>query len=196
MICRFALIFWLVLSKILLFGQTQYNLTDCYRIGLENNIDVKKAQNEISLNAIDRKTAQFSLLPSLSYSLEHYFSFGKNIDPVTNDFVFERFSGGGTGVDLQLELFTGLKKLNTIKQSTYNLRAAEFAKKRVELNLLSAITLAYSRILFNKEQSAVERNNIRTTTKELEIIKEKIKNGRLTKYEYYTFNARLNSEKA
>ncbi|QMU30457.1 TolC family protein [Adhaeribacter radiodurans] len=193
---------WFVFLPIMLLvtwpccGQKQFTLDDCYQIALENNIAVKQAQNDINSNALDRKTAQYSLLPSLAYSVNHYFSFGKNIDPVTNDFVFERFSGGSTGLDLNLELFSGLKKLNTIKQSAFNLKSAGYAKKRTELEVLSNITLSYARLLLDKEQATIARNNILTTTKTLAIIQEKIKTGRLTKYEHYTFNARLNSEKA
>ncbi|PSR56219.1 hypothetical protein AHMF7605_23295 [Adhaeribacter arboris] len=178
------------------FGQKQYTLDDCYRIALENNTTIKRAQNDINTNALDRKTAQYSILPSLAYSVNHDFSYGKNIDPVTNVFVRDRFSGGSTGLSLNLELFSGFRRLNTIKQSAYSLQAANYAKKRIELELLSNITQSYSRLLLDKEQAAIGRNNMQTTTKTLVIIKEKIKTGRLTKYEHYTFNARLNSEKA
>jgi outer membrane protein len=177
-------------------AQKQYTLEDCYLLALENNITVQRARNEVNKSTIDRQTARYDLLPALSYSMNHYFSFGKNIDPVTNNFVQEQFSGGETGMGLQLDLFSGFKKLNTIKQSTYSIRAAEYSRKRTELELLTNITLIYSRLLFNKEQAAAVRSNIRTTSHELSIVKEKIKAGRLTKYENYSFNARLNSELA
>ena len=54
-------------------------LTDCYAIGKERNIAIKQAQNNITSSILDRKMAQNSLLPSMSYNLGHYFSFGKNI---------------------------------------------------------------------------------------------------------------------
>ncbi len=191
-----AVSLFLLLTALPAFGQRQYTLEECYQLALENSIAVKRAQNDISTTALDRNTAQYSLLPSLSYSVNHYFYYGKNIDPVTNDFVFDRFSGGSTGLNLQLELFTGFKRLHAIKQSAYGLQAAGFAKKRTELELLFSITLSYARLLLDKERAAVSRNNIRTTTKMLGIINEKIKNGRLTRYEYYAFNARLDSERA
>ncbi|MBA4139248.1 MAG: TolC family protein [Segetibacter sp.] len=178
------------------YGQQQFTLDECYRLALDRNINLKQAQNNIKGNAIDHRTAQYRLLPSVSYNLGHYFSFGKNIDPVTNTFVYESFSGGYTAFGLQMQLFSGFSRLNAIKQSAYNIEASEYAKKRAELELLTNITLIYARLLLDKEQLSIERNNIESTTKELEIINEKIKVGRLTKYEYYTFNARLNTEQA
>jgi outer membrane protein len=86
--------------------------------------------------------------------------------------------------------------VNTIKQSAYTLDASEYAKKSAALELLSNVTVAYARLLLDKDQLTLVRSNIENTTKQLEIINEKIKVGRLTKYEGYTFNARLNSEHA
>ncbi|MGV3503280.1 MAG: TolC family protein [Adhaeribacter sp.] len=177
-------------------GQRMLRLEDCYQLALDRNLALKRSQQELSLRMLDRNTARHDLLPSLSYSVNHFFSFGKNIDPVTNNFVTERFSGGDTGLQLQLDLFSGFKKLHAIKQAGYGVQAASFARKNTELELLSNVTLAYSRLLFNKEQAAVVRSNLRTTALEMRTVAEKIKAGRLTKYEQYTFNARLSSEQA
>jgi outer membrane protein len=173
-----------------------YNLEECYRLALDNNITLKRAQNTINSNVIDRETARFGMYPSLSYNIGHYFSFGKNIDPVTNTYVLETFSGGYTTLGLQLNLFSGFSRVNTIKQTAYIIQSSEYTKKRLELELLANITLIYARLLVDKEQLKSGRSNIQSTLNELDIINEKIKVGRLTKYEYYTFNARLNSQQA
>jgi outer membrane protein len=127
------------------------------------------AQNVIRSNTIDNQTARASLLPTLSYNLGHYFSFGKNIDPVTNNFVYQSFSGGYTGLGMQIDLFSGFNKINVIKQSAYLLESSEYAKKRAELELLTNVTLAYARLLLDKEQLVVERNNIKSTEAQIEV---------------------------
>ncbi len=173
-----------------------YSLQQCFLLALDKNIGLKKAQNNIKANIIDHKTAQYNLLPSVSYNLGHYFSFGKNIDPVTNTFVNQNFSGGFTAVGLQLQLFSGFSRLNLIKQSAYLVESAEYAKKRAELELLTNVTLTYARLLLNKELIRVQKNEMLGTVRQLEVINEKIKVGRLTRYEAYAFNARLNTEQA
>ncbi len=173
-----------------------YSLEQCFRLALDQNTGLKKATNNISTTVIDHNTARYNLLPSLSYNLGHYFSFGKNIDPVTNTFINENFSGGYTALGLQLQLFSGFSRLNTIKQTSYLVNAAEAAKKKTELELLANVTLTYARLLLQKEQIQIERKNIQSTAKQLGVINEKIKVGRLTRYEAYAFNARLNTEQA
>jgi outer membrane protein len=173
-----------------------YDLNQCYLLASERNLTVQIARNNVRSSSIDNQTARSSLLPALSYNLGHYFSFGKNIDPVTNTFVFERFSGGFTGVGLTLDLFSGFNKVNLIKQSAYQLESAEYGKKQAELQLLTNVALAYARLLLDKEQLAVERDNIKNTEAQLEIISEKIKVGRSTKYEGYLFSSRYNAERS
>jgi outer membrane protein len=176
--------------------RTTYTLQECYRLALDNNTTLKRAQNTINSNLIDRETAKSGMYPSVSYNIGHYFSFGKNIDPVTNTYVFESFSGGYTALNLQINLFSGFNRINTIRQTSYLVQSSEYNKKRLELELLANITLVYARLLSDKEQLKASRSNIQSTLTEIEIINEKIKVGRLTKYEYYTFNARLNSQQA
>ncbi len=177
-------------------GVQIYTLEQCFNLALERNRAIKRAQNNIYSSLLDRKTAQFSLLPSVSYNSGHYFSFGKNIDPVTNDFVNESFSGGYTALGLQLQLFSGFSRLNAIKQSKYIIQSAEAAKQKALLELLTNVTLTYARLLLNKEQLMAAHNNMQSTARQIEVINEKIKVGRLTRYEGYAFEARLNTEKA
>lgn len=174
----------------------RYTLANCYAVAKERSLTLRQAQNNIYNFEIDRKIAKSNYLPSLAYNIGHYFSFGKNIDPVTNTFSYESFSGGYTALAMQLELFSGFNRVNTVKQTEFSIRSAEYSKKKFELELLSNITLTYARILLDKEQLAVERSIIASTSKEIEVINEKIRVGRLSKYEFYTFNARLNTQQA
>src|SRR5215212_5019681 len=101
------------------FAQNTYSLKELYQLALRKNITVQQALNRINANIDDRKTAEFNLLPSLSYGMQHNFSFGKNIDPVTNSFRTETFSGGSLGLGLQLKVFSGFNSLYLLKQKKY-----------------------------------------------------------------------------
>lgn len=171
-----------------------YTLEQCYSIGLSKNIKINQLRNGIDIATIDKKSAKTSIYPSVSYDLGHYFSFGKNIDPVTNNFSFETFSGGFTSLNLQMQLFGGFKKLNAIKQSSYLLDAAQYNEKKNELELMTNITITYANILLINGELANIRNNIAKTKNEILVIDEKIKVGRLTRYEKYTFEGLLNTQ--
>ncbi len=114
MIKFIRIFFILFFCSINIFSQKKYTLAECYLLASDRNISLKRAHNQIASNYIDHKTAVFRLLPSVSYTLGHNFSFGKNIDPVTNSFINETFSGGYTAVGLQMQIFSGFNKLNII----------------------------------------------------------------------------------
>lgn len=191
-------ILFIILSYFCLraFSQKRFTLEECYQLALRNNTTIKQAENAVISSSIDRKTAILNLLPTFTYNMSHFFSFGRNIDPVTNSYINGNFGAGLMNVNAQLNVISGFTTLNTIKQSEYIVQSSEFAKDKAILDLLTGITLSYSKLLFIKEQTAIIGNNINTIINELKMVNEKINAGLLSKYEYYVINARLNNEKA
>src|ERR1700754_1672470 len=114
---RFVTLPILIFVSTNVFSQQTYSLEDCFAAAKENNISFKKIQNDIDASNIDKKAATFNLFPSVYANAEHIFSSGKNIDPVTNNFVRDNFSGGEFDVTLQLNIFSGFNALNAIKSS-------------------------------------------------------------------------------
>lgn len=177
-------------------GQKSFSLEDCYRIALERNLAIQQIQHEVRLQEIAKSNARFQLLPSLSYEMNHYFSFGKNIDPVTNSFAFERFSGGEMGLSLRATLFAGFRNILSIKQQHFGLEEAVYTRKAAELDLKFLLTQLYAEHVLLEEKLKVIQGNITSLENELAIIYEKINIGRLSQFEAYTFEARVGTEKA
>ncbi|WP_194777981.1 TolC family protein [Pararhodonellum marinum] len=178
------------------YGQTTLSMNDCFLIAAKQNIPVQLADNDIQIANIRKSSAKFALLPSLSYDMNHYFSFGKNIDPVTNAFAFEQFSGGEMGLRLRMNLFSGFQNLLAISENMHRQRSAEYAKSAVFLEICFQIVDLFSSYMIVQESTKAVSGNIKILKNELEIITEKIKVGRLTEYEAFAFEARLETEKA
>ncbi|MEI6946348.1 TolC family protein [Paraflavisolibacter sp. H34] len=185
-----------LLITFLAIGQKTLTLEDCYELARAQNTTLKRAQNTVDAQLLDRQTARHRQLPTASMNFGHWFSYGKNIDPVTNVFINESFSGGNMGLDIDLKLFSGLQTFYTIKQSGLLLQASEYEKKRTELEVLTNTTLCYAQMLYNREQLLIVRNQQQTTARELEIANEKIKVGRADKNEYYLLLSRQHTEEA
>src|SRR3954469_5755286 len=141
----FAILLQLVFIAASSFAHNTYSLNDFYQLALSKNVSIQQALNRINANIDDRITAEYHLLPSVSYNMQHGFSFGKNIDPVTNSFRNETFSGGSIGLGLQLRISSGFNSLYVLKQKKYLVDEAEYAKQKIELELLQQITINYSK---------------------------------------------------
>lgn len=193
---KFIILSILSFLSVSVFSQQTYSLQDCFTAAKANNISFKKIQNDIDESNIDKKAATFNLFPSVYANAQHIFSSGKNIDPVTNNFVRDDFSGGEFDLTFELNVFSGFNTLNAIKSSLYKIKSNEYNYQNNELETFSAITMAYAKVMYSKEQTATIRNNNLLTQHELEIVLEKIDVGKLSKTDYYTFNTRYKSEQA
>ncbi len=191
-----VLILFCVLLSMQSFEQQLYSLQDCFAAATTNNIDLKKSKNDIENNSIDKKAATFNLFPAVYANAEHFFSTGKNIDPVTNNFVRENFSGGDFNVTAELNIFSGFTAVNSIKSSLYKLKASEYAYQKNQLKIFSAITIAYAKVMYSKDHAATIRDNNFYTQQELNVVQEKIEQGKMSKSDYYTINARNKAEQA
>ncbi len=196
MTIRFLLVCITCIPGLLSQAQRQLGLDDCYRIALKSNIAIKRAENNVQENLSELTTSRYHLLPIIGFRMDHEFSFGKNIDPVSNTFVNETFKGGSLELDIELKIFSGFSTLYTIKGNKFLYEASQYEKRKIELDVLTRITLSYARILFNKEQVSTLRRNLETTGRQLEIIAEKIRLGKSTKNEYDLITARMQTEKA
>ena len=168
--------------------QVSYSLEDCFAAAEKNNISLQKARNELEKNYIDKKTAVYNLLPAVYANAEHIFSSGRTINPVTNDYVTDNFSGGDVDLSFRLTIFSGFTTLNTIKASRFKIKAGESAWKKSELEIFAAISMAYAKVMYSREQALIIKNNNLHTKNELDIIEEKINVGKLSKSDYYTLN--------
>ena len=176
--------------------QVSYSLEDCFAAAEKNNISLQKARNELEKNYIDKKTAVYNLLPAVYANAEHIFSSGRTINPVTNDYVTDNFSGGDVDLSFRLTIFSGFTTLNTIKASRFKIKAGESAWKKSELEIFAAISMAYAKVMYSREQALIIKNNNLHTKNELDIIEEKINVGKLSKSDYYTLNTYYKSGQA
>jgi outer membrane protein len=152
--------------------------------------------NATALAKLDKRAAQYNLTPAVSVNSDHIFSSGKSIDPVTNTYLDDNFSGGSISADAIVGIFNGLQKMHSIQQASYQLKSSEQGNKRTVLTILSGIVESYAKVLYDAEKVALIRSNNELTKNELAITKEKIEVGKLSKSEYYTINARLMNETA
>ena len=66
-----------------------YNLNDCIRIAIQNNLDLKNSVLRAESSEINFKQAKNELYPSLNMNYNLGSNNGRNIDPFTNGFINE-----------------------------------------------------------------------------------------------------------
>lgn len=178
------------------YSQYEYSLEKCFEIVRQNNYSIRQSTNNLRKAHIDKQVSLFSLSPSLSLNAAHIFSSGKIIDPVTNTFVNDAFSGGSVSLDAMVGIFSGMQKLNTIKESALQVKAAEAASEKLELEIMVQVISTYANVLYEQDVVKILIENNARTQKQLLTTEEKVNLGVLSKGEYYTVNARYKEEQA
>jgi len=156
-------------------AQEQWNLSKCINHAYENNIQLK--QQELNVKYAKNKNLQSKLdiLPSVNVEASHIFNFNRsdNSSGVYN-------SGNNQNTNFQLNsgvvLFSGFKKLNTLKKSKLEVQSSEKAVEKNKSDLAINIAGIYLQVLYNiemlniaKEQLIISKEQHVKTSKLVEV---------------------------
>ena len=145
-----------------------YNLNDCIRIAIQNNLDLKNSVLRAESSEINFKQAKNELYPSLNMNYNLGSNNCRNIDPFTNGFINEQLTFSNLGLTINAEIFDGLRIKNSIKQSRFNLQASEMEIEEEEQNLIIEVTFRYIQILNAKDLLELSKARLETTKGQLD----------------------------
>src|SRR5690606_29906567 len=92
-------------------------LEEAVGIALKNNPQLKQSDLQVQANDIAHQQSKWQRWPSLSFSASQGFSFGRNIDPFTNEFVQQNISFNNYQLGANVTVFNGFQLQNTVKQN-------------------------------------------------------------------------------
>lgn len=137
-----------------------WSLQRCIQYAISHNISIKQDSLNARLARYTVLQSQLSQIPAISASGSYGKSFGRSINPTTNQFVegsYNFLSASGTA---NMLLFGGLQVRNNIAKNKYSLEAAiadlDQLKDDVSLNVANAFLVA----LLAKEQINISKNQV------------------------------------
>ncbi len=144
-----ALVVFLPLSG---YAQKTWTLEECIKYAWENNLSIKQQELGVTQSENTHFQSKMALAPSLNARVTENVNWGQSVDLSTLTLLNHvRSSNTGVGVYADVDLFTGLQKLNTIKQEKAKLQLAvqEVQKLRNEISI--EITRSYLNVLLANE---------------------------------------------
>ncbi len=160
------------------YGQTEkWSLEKCVEYALENSLTIESGKLAIKDADLVSNSAWQERLPSINGSSGYNLSFGRRIDPSTNDFINQRFGNQTISVSGGVVLFNGGRVNNQIKQSKLQSEAARMDLEQMENDISLEVAQTYLNILFSKENAANARNSLALTQNQLDQIERLIAAG-------------------
>ena len=149
-------------------AQKTMTLRECVETGIEKNFDVEQRRISAESEKVNYKQAKLNLLPDLNGQAGYSVNQGRSIDPFTNSPVTQSFNSSSYSLSSGIILFSGLSKINLLKQAGLDWQASQMELQQQKDNLAINIILAYLQVLSLTEQSAMLKEQEALSLKQVE----------------------------
>ena len=156
-------------------GQLHYTLSDCIRMAVEGNAQVKHTLTNVDIADEAKKGSVYSFIPSLSLSNQHNLSTGRVLDPTTYQFVTNRtVYDMSASVGGSMTLFAGGERIYQVQKAKQNLQVALLETERVRNDLELNVTALFLNLVLDKEAIRVCESKLDLLRKQEELISKKV----------------------
>jgi outer membrane protein len=183
------------ISTLNLSAREIWSLSQCICYALDNNIDLKIAENNVSHNKANVFEAKVNILPSFNAGSTIDSKWGRNIDDNTNSITYSSSVNNNIWIGASMVLFQGFIKHNTIGYTKYLLKTAENEKKIQENKLVLNVLSTYFKIIYSKELEQVAKEQVALTHNLYERMQKLIEVGRELHLTAQELNSHLAEDK-
>ena len=172
----------LFFSAQLIAQENKMTLKQCIDTALKNNIQVKQAGLQTDAAAINLKQANANLLPDLNGGFGYGSNQGRNVDPLTNNYINQQLTSSNINLSSGMTLFNGMRLQNIIKQNNLTYSALQMDLQQSKDNLTLNVILAYLQVLSNEDILATSKAQAEVTKKQVERMGILVKEGASANY--------------
>ena len=156
-----------------------WSLEKCINYALENNLELTESELNARMTALTLSQSKASRIPSFNGDISLGNSYGRSVDPTSNQFVNAGFLFNNMSLNTQVLLFGWFQKKNEIEQNKYSLQAAQEVYAQLRDNIALNVANGYLRILLAQEQVNVSKELLNTDLAQLEQTKQFVRAGKL-----------------
>ncbi|MCX6246414.1 MAG: TolC family protein [Bacteroidetes bacterium] len=171
-----------------------WTLEDCINYALDHNLDIKKQILSVEVSKKQLLQSKLNLLPDLNMNATNVWNFGQTIDMYTNTFANSTVRSNNFDVQTSAVLFSGLTKVNTIKQNSINLLASQYDLDVLKNSISLAVAGYFLDMLLNLELYDVANNQIEITRSQVVRISKMVEAGSSAKGDLLNIQAQESAE--
>ena len=183
------------ISNNLSFSQEEWTLEKCINYAIENNIQLKQKEISADISKNNYDQSKFNFLPNISGFASHDQNWGKTFSNDKLAYIDEAYYNGNFGITGDLDIFNGLNNYFSLKENKYTFLANEENVNIEKNNITLQIVLAYLQVLYDQEMLDVAKNQIITTTDQVEKTKKMYEVGNKAKGSLLEIQTQLAQEK-
>ncbi|MGA3013429.1 MAG: TolC family protein [Bacteroidales bacterium] len=171
-----------------------WTLEDCINYALDHNLDIKKQVLTVEANKKQLLQSKLTLIPTLNLNATNVWNFGQTIDMFTNTFATTTVRTNDFYAQSSTTLFSGLTKVNTIKQNSINLLASRYDLDVLKNSISLTVAGYFLDMLLNQELLDVAKNQIEITKSQVSRMEKLVEAGSSAKGDLLNVQAQEASE--
>ncbi|HEY9178879.1 MAG TPA: TolC family protein [Flavipsychrobacter sp.] len=175
--------------------EADWTLQRAVQYALDHNISIQQNELNRRLEQLTLQQSRLAQLPNVNLSTGYGRSFGRSIDPTTNQFVegssYDFLSLSGSADVL---LFGWFQRRNRISQSKFNLRAAGKELEQLQNDVSLNVATGYLRILLAGEQVKINEQQVALSKEQLGQTQSFANAGRVPELNVAQLEAQLASD--
>ncbi len=153
------------------FSSSPWSLQDCIEYAMKNNIEIKlQYLNEQDAES-NLKQSYANFLPSVNASFQQGYSFGRSVDPFTNEFSTERIMRQNSNASSSVVLFSGFQNVNYLRYNLLRNTAMRYDTEKLQNDIILTIAAAYMQILYSEDY-------VETAQQQKEVIRQQLERTR------------------
>lgn len=173
-----------------------WTLDSCIAFAFQNNLAIQLSEENVALTSLNETNAIGAMLPSLNAQGGHGYNWGQRIDPFTNQFASSRIQSNNFGIATSMNLFNGLRQVNTLKQAGLNTETAKWNYEKMRNDIALNVASAYLAVIINKEFMEIARRTLDGTDRQVKRMEKIVTAGQLAVSNLNDMQAQLASDNA
>lgn len=178
MILRTLLITLFFSLPILGQAQTSITLEDAVRIALENNYQLKQADNNLTVSDNAVLNARADFLPSLSASYNGTRRVGQQFDQTTVTFENVTTQSMGGNLNSSITVFNGFNNINSLRRANTNRSIQIEEAQRLRENIIFTTASRFLQVVLNEELLKISEENLDVSQQQYDRIEAQVEVGR------------------
>lgn len=157
----------------------RWTLQQCIAYGVEHNLQVNAAALNERLSKLTWEQNRSNRLPNLNADAALGESYGRSIDPTSNQFVTTGFTYNNMSVSSQTLLFGWFQRKHMVEQSMFDLQAVQASNQQLQDDISLNIATGFLRILLAREQVKVSEGQLKLDNEQYEQTRKFAEAGQL-----------------
>ncbi|PTM20807.1 MAG: TolC family protein [Bacteroidetes bacterium] len=152
-------------------------LADAITIALDNNFQLKQAQNNEKLAQAGVLSAKADFLPTLNANMSATRRVGQQFDQATVSFEDKATSSIGGNLGGNITLFNGFQQIQNLRQSQSDYEAQKETTERLRESVIFNTAGRFLQVILNRELLIIAQENLEASQSRLEQIRAQVEVG-------------------